>query len=71
MGKYLAEKNVQIFLSYAYEDKKEVDFIVTIFSEYGIPLRYDENLEHHSNFLEFMESAQNCDFMIPVISIHI
>lgn len=62
-------KNLNIFLSYSWKDEKKADEIDTFFSRIGVDIRRDrKSIEQWGNIREFMNSIQDSDYAILIIS---
>lgn len=62
-------KNVNLFLSYSWKDEKKADEIDTFFSDLGVEIKRDKkSIEQWGSIRNFMDSIQNSDYAILIIS---
>lgn len=62
-------KNVNLFLSYSWKDEKKADEIDTFFSDLEIEIKRDKkSIEQWGSIRNFMDSIQNSDYAILIIS---
>lgn len=68
-GKAEKYKNVNLFLSYSWKDEKKANEIDTFFSDLGVEIKRDKkSIEQWGSIRNFMDSIQNSDYAILIIS---